>query len=110
MVHEMKLVDFAFKAIKNKQKDIEVRLNDPKRRLIKIDDIIEFHHIDTNEIIKTQVINLYKFDNFEELFNNFDNKRLGLKESDDKSIMDSFYSKEDQEKYGALAIEIKLID
>ena len=42
MVHKMRLVDFAFKAIKNKEKDIELRLNDEKRRLINIGDIIEF--------------------------------------------------------------------
>ena len=34
MVYKMRLVVFAFKAIKNKGKDIEVRLNDEKRRLI----------------------------------------------------------------------------
>ena len=109
MIHKMKLVDFAFKAIKNKEKDIEIRLNDEKRRLIDVGDIIEFVHIDTKEIIKTEVINLYHFDTFKELFDKFDNKRLGLKENDNASIMDKFYTKEEQEKYGALAIEIKLI-
>ena len=58
MIHKMRLVDFAFKKIKNKEKDIEVRLNDEKRQLINIGDIIEFKHIDTNEIIKT---NIYKY-------------------------------------------------
>ena len=109
MVHKMRLVDFAFKAIKNKEKDIEVRLNDEKRRLINIGDIIEFEHIDTKEIIKVEVVNLYKFKTFEELFNKFEHKRLGLKDSDDSSIMDQFYTKEEQEKYGSLGIEVKLI-
>lgn len=31
MTHNMKLVDFAFKAMKNKEKDIELRLNDEKK-------------------------------------------------------------------------------
>ena len=109
MIHKMKLVDFAFNKIKNKEKDIEVRLNDEKRRLIKIGDIIEFTNIDTLEITKTKVINLYKFDTFEELFNKFEHKRLGFKESDNASIMDKFYTKEEQEKYGVIGIEIKLI-
>ena len=109
MIHKMRLVDFAFNKIKNKEKDIEVRLNDEKRRLIKIGDIIEFTHIDTLETIKTKVINLYKFDTFEELFNSFDHKRLGLKESDNASIMNNFYTKEEQDKYGALGIQIELI-
>lgn len=30
MTHSMRLVDFAFKAMKNKEKDIELRLNDEK--------------------------------------------------------------------------------
>ncbi len=34
-MHEMKLVDFAFKAIKNGEKDIDVRLNDEKRENLK---------------------------------------------------------------------------
>ncbi len=109
MEHKMKLVDFAFKAIKNKEKDIEVRLNDEKRRLINIGDIIEFEHVDTKEIIKVEVINLYKFKTFKELFNKFDNKRIGVNDSDDYTIMDQFYTKEEQEKYGALGIEVKLI-
>ena len=108
MVHKMKLVDFAFKAIKNKDKDIEVRLNDEKRQLINIGDIIEFEHIDTKEIIKVEVTNLYKFKTFEELFNKFEHKRLGVNDSDDSSIMNQFYTKEEQEKYGALGIEVKL--
>ena len=109
MIHKMRLVDFAFNKIKNKEKDIEVRLNDEKRRLIKIGDMIEFTHIDTLETLKVKVINLYKFDTFEELFNSFDHKRLGLNENDDASIMNNFYTKEEQEKYGALGIQIELI-
>ena len=109
MEHRMRLVDFAFRAIKNGEKDIEVRLNDEKRQLIKIGDIIVFEHMDTKEIIKVKVVNLYKYDSFSELFNLFDHKRLGLKDDDDASIMDKFYTKEEQKLYGALGIEIKLI-
>lgn len=110
MIHNMKLVDFAFKAIKNKDKDIEVRLNDPKRQLIKIGDTIEFTNIDTLEVIKVKVVGLHKYKTFKELFNSFEHKRFGLKDSDDESIMDRFYSKEEQEKNGALGIEIILLE
>lgn len=109
MTHKMRLVNFAFTAIKNKEKDIEVRLNDEKRQKIKINDIIEFENIETHEILKTKVVNLYKFKTFEELFNNFDHKRLGLKETDTVNIMNNFYSKETQEKYDVLGIQIELI-
>ena len=109
MTHKMKLVDFAFRAIKNGEKDIEVRLNDEKRQLINIGDVIEFHHIDTDEIIRVRVVNLYKYDSFKELFEAFEHERFGLKESDNANIMNSFYSPEEQEKYGALGIEIKKV-
>ena len=109
MIHKMRLVDFAFKAIKNEEKDIEVRLNDLKRQQIKINDIIEFEHVDTHEIIRVRVIDLHKYKTFDELFNNFNHQRLGLKDEDTAEIMNNFYSKEEQEEFGALGIEIKLI-
>ena len=109
MEHRMKLVDFAFKAVKNGEKDIEVRLNDEKRQLINVGDTIIFKHVNTDEIVKVKVINLYKYDTFKELFDTFSHKRLGLRDEDEADIMDSFYTREEQKKYGALGIEIKLI-
>ena len=109
MKHRMKLVDFAFNAIKNKEKDIELRLNDEKRKLVNIGDIIIFTNLETNEELEVVVTNLYKYSTFEELFANFDHKRFGLKDTDTSFTMDDFYSKEDQKKYGALGIEIKLL-
>lgn len=109
MVHKMKLVDFAFNAIKNKVKTIEVRLNDEKRQLIKVGDIIEFTHVDSLETLKVKVINIYKFKTFKELFEKFSNKQIGLLENEDYTIMDKFYTKEEQEKYGAIGIEISLL-
>ena len=109
MIHKMRLVDFAFNKIKTGIKDIEIRLNDEKRQLIEIGDTIEFTNLDTGEIIDTEVIGLHKFDTFAELFNSFSHSRLGLNDSDDESIMNSFYTLEEQAKYGVLGIEIKLI-
>lgn len=110
MIHKMKLVDFTFNAMKNKSKDIEIRLYDEKRQLIKEKDIIEFKNLDTGEIIKTQVIKLHIFDTFYDLFKNFEHKRLGLNDSDNASLMNKFYSDEEQKKYKALGIEIKIIE
>ena len=109
MIHKMRLVDFAFKAMKDGRKDIEVRLNDEKRQLINIGDIIEFTNLDTGEVINVEVINLYKYNIFLELFNAFSHSRLGLKDTDDESIMNNFYILKEQKKYGALGIQIKLI-
>ena len=109
MEHRMRLVDFAFSLIKSEKKDIEIRLNDSKRQLINIGDTIIFTHIDTGEELKVVVTNLYKYNSFKELFKAFNKERFGLKETDEPSIMDEFYTKEEQKKYGALGIEIKLI-
>lgn len=109
MKHKMRLVNFAFNAIKNGEKDIELRLNDEKRQLINIGDTIIFTNIDTQEELKVMVTNLYKYNTFEELFNAFDIKRFGCNDTDTSSIMDEFYTKEEQKKFGALGIEIKLL-
>lgn len=109
MQHKMRLVDFAFKAIKNGEKDIEVRLNDEKRRLINVNDTILFEHIDTKETIEAKVVALHHFKTFKELFDKFNYKRIGVKETDNYTIMNDFYTKEEQDKYGALGIEIKLL-
>ena len=107
MKHHMRLVDFAFKAIKNKEKDIEIRLNDPKRQLIHVGDTIEFEQIDTHELMEVEVLNLYLVDSLTDLINMFGYKRLGLKEGTDNSLMDQFYTKEEQEEYKVLGIEIR---
>ena len=108
MIHKMKLVDFAFDAIKNGTKDIEIRLNDEKRRLINIGDKIEFTNIDNGDIILVDVINLHHFDSFNDLFDTFPNKRLGLNDTDNASIMNNFYTKEEEKEYGVLGIEIRI--
>ena len=109
MIHNMKLVDFAFNAIKNKEKDIELRLNDEKRSLINVGDTIIFTNINTKEELSVKVTNLYKYKTFKELFDNIDNSRLGLNKDDTYEIMYNFYTREDEGKYGALGIEIELI-
>ena len=69
-MHEMRLNNGPFELIKGGTKTIEIRLNDEKRSLIKEGDIIEFENRITKEKLKTKVIKLYKFDNFEELYKN----------------------------------------
>ena len=109
MIHKMRLADFAFNAIRNGNKDIEVRLYDEKRKLINIGDIIEFHNIDSDEILRVKVVNLHIYNSFYELFNAVDYKRLGFNNIEEYKIMDRFYTKEEQEKYDAVGIEIQLI-
>ena len=112
MTHYMTLVDFAFKAIKNKTKTIEMRLNDEKRKNIKRFDEIEFTHLQTQEKIYVWVKKMHYFTSFDELYKRFDKISLGYKEDEvaNPTDMEQFYSKENINKYGVVGIEIELIE
>lgn len=58
-----------------------------------------------------EIQNLYHYPSFDELYKHFDKVSMGYKENDvaDPKDMEKYYSKEEQEKYGVLGIEIKKI-
>lgn len=111
MKHEMKLNNSPFVSIKNKTKTIELRLNDDKRQKINVGNEIEFINNMTSEKLLVDVVNLHKFDSFSELYKHFYKILLGYDESElaDAKDMEEYYSKEEQEKYGVLGIEIKVV-
>lgn len=111
MKHSMKLKPNPFESIKNGIKTIEIRLYDEKRQLLSIGDTIEFTNIETKETLCVEVIGLHRFNDFVELFETFDKGCLGYKEDEEAkpSDMETYYSKEEQSKYGVIGIEIKLI-
>lgn len=98
MIHEMRLHNDPFIKIKLGRKTIELRLNDEKRKNIKVGDTIKFINRKTSEELKTKVINLYYYNNFEELFKNFDKISLGYDENEEANLcdLDLYYSKEEQ--------------
>ena len=49
MIHKMNLNPEPFEMIRNGQKTIELRLNDEKRRMINVGDMIEFTQTETGE-------------------------------------------------------------
>lgn len=106
MIYRMKLQNEPFNQIKLGTKEIEIRLNDDKRKMFKINDYIEFTNITTLEIMFVKVTNLYHFESFEKLFNNFDNSILGCGSYEE---MYKYYSKEEENKYGILGIGIKVL-
>ena len=111
MKHEMKLNDGPFTNIKNGTKTVELRLNDEKRQLLKIKDLIEFTNRETLEQMLVEIENLYHYPSFDELYKHFDKVSMGYKEDEiaDPKDMEEYYSKDEQEKYGVLGIEIKKI-
>lgn len=111
MIVEMNLNPEPFEAIQSGLKDIEMRLYDDRRKKIKVGDIIMFNNRDTDEKMFVEVLNLYRFKNFEELYKQFDKSRLGYKEDEiaNPSDMEKYYSKELIEQFGVLGIEIQVI-
>ncbi|MBR3898143.1 MAG: ASCH domain-containing protein [Bacilli bacterium] len=111
MKHEIHLHDEPFKLIKNGFKTIEMRLYDEKRKKIKVGDYIEFTNRVTSEKLVVEVMNLYLFDSFKDLYDNFDKKFIGYKEEEEArpSDMEKYYDRKDIEKYGVVGIEIKVI-
>ena len=111
MEHKMKLWNDSFIAIKNGTKTVEMRLNDEKRRMIQNDDIIVFHNTLTGEELRASVVGVKTYKDFYELYDHYDKISIGYESHQAKNPADmyDYYSKEQIETYGALAIEIKLI-
>lgn len=109
----MKLKLSPFEKIKNGSKTVELRLYDEKRQKVQVGDFIEFTCLDKpKQKIQTRVTALHKFTSFAELYNSLPKEKLGYKFTDtpDPNHMDEFYSREDQEKYGILGIELYCTD
>jgi len=111
MKFNMYLKENPFNKIANGSKDIELRLNDEKRSKINVGDTIEFTLNDSDKKVEVVVLNLYKYKSFKEVYDTFDKVRLGYnkKEICNYKDMEEYYSIEDIEKYGVVAIEIKLL-
>ena len=93
-------------------KTIEMRLNDEKIQLLKEQDLIEFTNIATLETILVEIVKLYKYANFEELYKHFDKISLGYDKDDiaNPKDMERYYSMEEQEKYGVIGIKIRRLE
>lgn len=111
MLHTMKLKQEPFEKIMNGSKTIELRLYDEKRQQVQIGDFIEFSLMDNpKEKIQTRVTALHRFGSFQELYVSLPKEKLGYKsdETPEPNQMDAYYSREEQEKYGVIGIEIRL--
>lgn len=111
MKFNMYLKEEPFNKVLEGTKSIEMRLYDEKRSKISIGDTIEFTLNDSDKKVSVVVLNLYRYDSFKEVYDNFDKVRLGYDGSQECSYtdMDEYYSKDDIKKYGVVAIEIMLL-
>ena len=111
MKHEMRLHDAPFKLIQAGSKTIELRLYDEKRQEIQVGDEIEFRNRVTNEVITTKVIAMHIYSSFADLYRDYYKVSLGYGKDEEAKPedMELYYSKEEQEKYGVVGIEIQLL-
>lgn len=103
-----------FEIVKNGVKDVEARVNDIKRRKLKIGDTLFFFNRPLeDEYIKARVVGLKYFKDFEQMGNFYPIKRLYLEHYTLNMWLNElarFYTPEEIAEYGVVAIEFELID
>ena len=108
--HYMNLDPKPFDAIENKLKTVEMRLYDEKRKLLKTGDLIVFINNETKKELIVEIVELKRFNSFDELYAKYRKKELGYKDNEIASPkdMNRYYSDDKILEYGVLAIEIKV--
>lgn len=97
-----------FDIVKDGIKDVEVRVNDEKRRKLKIGDTLVFLKRPLeDETIRAKVVGLEYYKDFKELVKHYDMKRIYLEGYTEEMYlkeMARFYTQEEQDEYGVVAI------
>ena len=111
MEHTMNLQSSPFAKIREGSKIYELRLYDEKRKSIRVGDTIRFRC--GEDQLRVRVLELLPFPTFDDLYRSLPLTQCGYapEELDTASPkdMELYYSKEEQSKYGVLAIKIALI-
>lgn len=112
MKYIMKLNPKYFEYIKTGTKRIEIRLNDEKRKNIKIGDEIIFQkEPELKKEIDTEVVDLIVKKDFKELIEDLKVSEYSDENESEETFLEDlykFYTKEQEEKYGVVGIKIKL--
>ena len=100
-----------FDVVKYEIKNVEVRVNDEKRRKLKIGDKITFlKRPDDIESIFAIIEDLVYYKDFKDLVKDYNMEELYLKEyskEDFLTLLKRFYSDDEINKYGVVAIKFK---
>ncbi len=111
MKHEMKLRAIYYEKIKNGEKIYEIRLNDEKRQLIDVGDVIIFKkEPELIEQFNVLVKDMIYFDTFAEMADTLPLKKIGFDKETKSETIDiyhQFYTKDDEKKYGVVAIKVQ---
>ncbi len=111
-MHSMHLAHEPYERMWDGRKTLELRLNDPKRREIRVGDIIRFEDTtDDTEILQAEVTELLPFPSFRELYAALPLSEMGYLPEEEKTAspadMDKYYTPEEQARWGVLAIRVK---
>lgn len=107
--HNMTLKQPYFDLIKAGKKTVELRLYDSKRQQIKPGDTIIFQNGDNFHTVK--VTGLFLAESFERLFDFVNPKFTGLNTKENGiKIMEQFYDKDAQKKFGVVGICIENVE
>jgi ASC-1-like (ASCH) protein len=110
MIHEMRLHAEPFAKMQSGTKTTELRINDDKRQLLHVGDIIVFtNRANTHETLTTKVSYLKTYPTFRDLFMSVKHLYPEWEEDAFVKSMYAYYSPEDELKYGALEIGIALV-
>lgn len=114
MEHNMKLYSSSFEELKAGKKKREYRLNDEKRKMVKVGDTIRFAKLpDLDEEIVVDVTDIETFSNWydcyakyydEDFKNQYDSVEAVVQDTYDGG----YYTKEESEKNGCVVFSIKM--
>lgn len=109
---EMKLADEPFALIGSGKKTVEIRLNDEKRKNLRVGDEIVFTRLGGTETLRTEVKGIHKFPSFmalmsSPLFEGTGSENMSAEEAAES--MYGYYTVKQEKEYGVLGIEIALI-
>lgn len=113
MTHAMNLNPQPFAMIADGQKTYELRLDDEKRRQIRVGDEIVFTNTAAPErTLRVRVVALHRFADFAALYAALPLDQCGYRAEElataSPSDMEAYYTPEKQRQYGVLGIEIAL--
>ena len=102
-----------FEKVKQGTKNVEVRVNDEKRRKLKVGDKITFlKRPDEIDSIDAVVEDLIYYKDFKDLVEDYNIEELytkGYSKKDFLALLKRFYSDEEINEYGTVAIRFKII-
>lgn len=113
MEHIMKLYESSFNDLKTGKKKREYRLNDDKRKLVRIGDTIKFLKLpNLDEEFIVDVKNIEAFDNWHDCYSKYyDEDFKSRYDSVDAVVQDTYdggyYTKEESEENGIVVFSIK---